>query len=78
MSSSRFKTIKKDAKAEVTHSKTSFNPEGRPKKNQEDKLTKQILIRVTEEQNRKLDEASNMLGISKSALIKSRLIDIFK
>lgn len=54
----------------------SPNPKGRPKKRKEDLTNVQVVVRFTETQNRKLDAAATALGISKSALIKSRLADL--
>lgn len=55
---------------------TSPNPNGRPKKKKEDLTNVQVVVRFTENQNKKLDTVAASLGISKAALIKSRLADI--
>lgn len=56
--------------------RTSPNPNGRPKKKKEDLANVQVVVRFTEAQNKKLDTMAASLGISKAALIKSRLADI--
>ena len=65
-----------EQKPATTTKRVSPNPNGRPKKNKEDLANVQVVVRFTENQNKKLDAMAASLGISKAALIKSRLADI--
>ena len=54
-------------------SKTVKGKGGRPKKSETEKANKQIFVNLTEEQKIKLDNYSNNMGISTSAVVKMLL-----
>ena len=55
--------------------KPSFNPDGAPRKDEADKLTKSVVVKFTAAQKEKLVKVSLERGIGINAMIRNALID---